>query len=155
MALQYLAFLRKLLSVNSILVMQGTIRVPALIMLLILGVMTLFFVQRAIESVPPIHIEPAPSPTIDKNLFNYEGWKRLLLDALGRIREGEPLTHSQEIALEALRQKLLLHKASERELSEELLALLEMVLQANDQFFKNNPDAGQQRSDEEPQPGDH
>lgn len=79
----------------------------------------------------------------------------MLLDALGRIREGEPLTHSQEIALEALRQKLLLHKASEKELAEELLTLLEMVLQANEQFFKDNPDAGQQRSDDEPQPGNH
>jgi|GEM_PF-2580490 len=134
--------------------MTGAIRIPALI-ILIAFVATFILVHRAVETVQPMSIEPAPIPAIDKNLFDYEGWKQVLLDALGRIREGEPLTQSQEVALEALRQKLLLHKASEKELAEELLTLLEIVLQTNDQFFKDNPDAGQQRSDDEPQPGDH
>lgn len=134
--------------------MQGAIRIPGFIILLAL-IATFIMVRQSVETVPPFTIETVPPPTIDKNLFNYEGWKRVLLDALGRIREGEPLTQSQEAVLEVLRQKLLLHKASEKELAEELLALLEMVLQENDQFFKDNPDEGQQRTDQEPQPGDH
>lgn len=134
--------------------MQSAIRIQGFIILLAL-VTAFIVIHHAVNTIPAVIIESVPPPSIDRNLFNYEGWKRVLLDALGRIREGEPLTQSQEAVLEVLRQRLLLHKASEKELAEELLALLEMVLHANDQFFKDNPDEGQQRSDEEPQPGDH
>lgn len=134
--------------------MQSAVRVPVFIIFLAL-VATFVAIRHAADTGPAFTIESAPPPAIDRNLFNYEGWKRVLLDALGRIREGEPLTQSQEAVLEIMRQKLLVHKASEKELAEELLALLEMVLHANDQFFKDNPDEGQQRSDEEHQPGGH
>ena len=138
--------------------MAADFRIP-LFLVFIIGISYLIIQNLAVQSLPtapPFHPTPTETnePTVKFNDQVYESWKGILMQLLGRLRRGMPLTQEQEEIIDGMAQLLQQYSASMADKAEELLTLIQMIQQMQENWIKQHPDEGQQRTDNEYKPGE-
>ncbi|MCO6480875.1 MAG: hypothetical protein J5I94_29805 [Phaeodactylibacter sp.] len=138
--------------------MAADFRIP-LFLVFILGISYLIIQNFAVQSLPaapPFHLTPTEinEPTVKFNDQIYESWKGILMQLLERLRQGMPLTPEQEEIIDGMAQLLQQYSASMADKAEELITLVQMIQQMQEDWIKQHLDEGQQRTDNEPKPGE-
>ena len=137
--------------------MAADFRIP-LFLVFIIGISYIIIQNFAVQSLPAAPSHPPPMETNDATVkFNdqvYESWKSILMQLLERLRRGMPLTQEQEEIIDGMAQLLQQYSASMVDKAEELLTLIQMIQQMQEDWIKQHPDEGQQRTDNEYKPGE-